>query len=105
MEGGESTHSAVVITRHGKSAAVLVSPDDLESLTETLHWLSDPSHRSEISEADTDIEAGRTLSLAELGGMRSGFVGVANRVLVRIDEDIRVVHVMRIVHRADVYRL
>jgi antitoxin YefM len=66
VEGVESTHSAVVITRHGKPAAVLLSPDDLESLTETLDWLSDPSHRSEISEADADIEAGRTLSLAEV---------------------------------------
>lgn len=41
---------------------------------------------------------------AELDGMRSGYVGIAYRVLVRIDEDSRVVSVMRIAHRADAYR-
>ncbi len=66
VEGVESTHSAIVITRHGRPAAVLLSPDDLESLTETVDWLSDPGHRAEISEAEADIKAGRTLSLAEV---------------------------------------
>lgn len=41
---------------------------------------------------------------AELDGLRSGYVGIAYRVLVRIDEDQRVVNVMRIAHRADAYR-
>lgn len=41
---------------------------------------------------------------AELEGLRAGYVGIAYRVLVRIDEDARVVSVMRIAHRADVYR-
>lgn len=40
----------------------------------------------------------------ELEGLRAGHVGVAYRVLVRIDEDARLVQVMRIAHRADVYR-
>ena len=42
---------------------------------------------------------------AELAGMRSGYVGIAYRVLVRIDEDARIVYVLRIAHRADVYGL
>ena len=42
---------------------------------------------------------------AELAGMRSGHVGIAYRVLVRIDEDARIVYVLRIAHRADVYGL
>ncbi|MFJ8896803.1 type II toxin-antitoxin system RelE/ParE family toxin [Leifsonia sp. NPDC102414] len=41
---------------------------------------------------------------AELEGMRSGYVGISYRVLVRIDEDARLVQVMRIAHRADAYR-
>lgn len=40
----------------------------------------------------------------ELAELRSGYVGVAHRILVTIDEDARVVYVMRIAHRADVYR-
>ena len=41
---------------------------------------------------------------AELNGMRSGYVGIAYRALVRIDEETRIVYVLRIAHRADVYR-
>jgi antitoxin YefM len=66
VESVEATHDAVVITRHGKPAAVLLSPADLESLTETLRWLSDPQHRDEIAEAETDIAEGHTLSLDEV---------------------------------------
>ena len=40
---------------------------------------------------------------AELADLRSGYVGIAYRVLVRIDEEARIVHVLRIAHRADVY--
>ncbi len=42
---------------------------------------------------------------AELAGQRSGYVGVAYRILVRIDEDARIVYVLRIAHRSDVYGL
>lgn len=41
---------------------------------------------------------------AELEGQRSGYVGIAYRVVVRVDEDAQVVYVLRIAHRADVYR-
>ncbi|WP_025159512.1 type II toxin-antitoxin system RelE family toxin [Leifsonia aquatica] len=41
---------------------------------------------------------------AELQGMRSGYVGIAYRVLVRVDEEQRLVEVMRIAHRSDAYR-
>ena len=66
VESVEATHEAVVITRHGKPAAILLSPADLESLTETLSWLADPQHRAEVDEAETDIAEGRTLSLDEV---------------------------------------
>ncbi len=41
---------------------------------------------------------------AELDGQRSGYVGIAYRVVVRVDEEARTLYVMRIAHRADVYR-
>lgn len=41
---------------------------------------------------------------AELAGLRAGYVGIAYRVLVRVDEEAHLVIVMRIAHRADVYR-
>ena len=66
VEGVESTHDAVVITRHGKPAALLISPDDLDSLQETLAWLSDPGHAAEMAEAAEDAASGRMLSLDEV---------------------------------------
>lgn len=66
VESVESTHDAVVITRHGKPAAILISPDDLDSLQETLAWLSDPNHAAEMREAEEDLAAGRMLSLEEV---------------------------------------
>lgn len=44
----------VVVTRNGRPAAVLVSPDDLESLEETLAILSDPELMKQIREADAE---------------------------------------------------
>lgn len=41
---------------------------------------------------------------AELEGQRSGYVGIAYRVVVRVEEASHRVYVLRIAHRADVYR-
>lgn len=41
---------------------------------------------------------------AELAGQRAGYVGIGFRVLVRIDDDQRLVTVMRMAYRADAYR-
>lgn len=65
VESVESTHNAITITRHGKAAAVLVSADDLQQLTDTVEWLNDPLTAPELAEAATDIDAGRTMSVAE----------------------------------------
>lgn len=40
----------------------------------------------------------------ELAGMRSGYVGVAFRVLISIEDGEKIVYVQRIAHRADAYR-
>jgi antitoxin YefM len=42
----------IVVTRNGKPAAVLVSPDDLESLEETLAIMSDRSLAAQIRESE-----------------------------------------------------
>ena len=47
------TWERVLITKNGKPAAVLISPDDLESLLETLEVLSDPDAMAAIREADS----------------------------------------------------
>ena len=48
----EHHHERVVITRNGHDAAVLISPDDLAELEETLSVLSDPEALADIREAD-----------------------------------------------------
>lgn len=60
------THERVVITRNGEPAAVLISPDDLASLEETLEILSDKTLMRQIAEGRAEIEAGQTVELSEL---------------------------------------
>lgn len=63
----EDQHDRVVVTRNGKPAAVLISPDDLESLEETLAVLSDPVAMEQIRESEKSLAAGEPLtSLADL---------------------------------------
>jgi antitoxin YefM len=63
----EDQHDRVVVTRNGKPAAVLVSPEDLESLEETLAILSDPVAMEQIRESERSLAAGEpTTSLAEI---------------------------------------
>lgn len=47
----EHTHDRVVVTRNGRPAAVMISPDDLASLEDTLDLLSDPDAMRELAEA------------------------------------------------------
>jgi antitoxin YefM len=48
----EYQHERVVVTRNGRNAAVLVSPEDLAELEETIDVLSDPGALADIREAD-----------------------------------------------------
>lgn len=56
----ETTHARVIVTKHGRPAAVLVSPDDLAALEETLDILSTPGALEEIRQAEAEIEQGKT---------------------------------------------
>jgi antitoxin YefM len=61
----EREHGRVVITKHGRPAAVLLSVDDLESLEETLEILSNPELMADIREAEADLAAGKTSPLTK----------------------------------------
>ena len=66
VDEAETTHEIITITRHGRAAAVLMSADDLESLHETLYWLSKPGIRESIAQAERQYAAGETISGDEL---------------------------------------
>jgi antitoxin YefM len=55
----EDEHQRVILTRNGRPAAVLISPDDLEALEDTLELLADPRARREIERARRDIAGGK----------------------------------------------
>lgn len=48
----EHHHDRVVVTRNGRAAAVILSPDDLAELEETIEVLSDNAALADIREAD-----------------------------------------------------
>lgn len=48
----------VVVTRHGRPAAVLISPDDLDGLEETLAVMSDPALMASIRESEQELARG-----------------------------------------------
>jgi prevent-host-death family protein len=60
------THDRVVITRNGEPAAVLISPDDLESLEETLAILADPEAVAAIREGEEAIARGEIATLHDV---------------------------------------
>ncbi|MBC2592457.1 type II toxin-antitoxin system Phd/YefM family antitoxin [Rhodococcus aetherivorans] len=66
VDSAEATHDIITITRHGKPAAVLMSADDLESLHETIYWLSRSGTAESVAVADREYAAGQTASLDEL---------------------------------------
>ncbi len=62
----EREHERILLTRHGRPAAVIMSPDDLASLEDTLELLSDPEGRAEIEAGRQDIAEGRTVTGEDL---------------------------------------
>ena len=62
----EHTHDRIVVTRNGQPAAVMISPDDLASLEDTLELLSDPDAMQELSEAKRAAETGDYITGDEL---------------------------------------
>ena len=57
----EREHERVTVTRNGRAAAVIMSPDDLAELEETLAVLSDSDALADIREADAAYASGDVL--------------------------------------------
>ena len=65
VERLEREHGRVVITKHGRPAAVVMSLEDLEGLEETLEILSDPKLMRRIRKAEAEIAAGQAEELTK----------------------------------------
>jgi antitoxin YefM len=65
------THERIVITRHGNAVAILLSPDDLESLEETLDVLSSPESMRQLAESREALRSGEMLDADELAELLS----------------------------------
>lgn len=65
VERLEREHGRVVITKHGRPAAVVLSIEDLEGLEETLELLSDPRAMRRIRKAQAEIAAGEVPELSK----------------------------------------
>ena len=57
-----TTGSELVITRHGKPAAVVMSHEEYESLIETLNILSDAETMKALADAADDLAAGNLVA-------------------------------------------
>jgi prevent-host-death family protein len=51
-------HERIVVTRNGRPAAVMISPDDLDSLEETLALLGDTEAVKALAEAEGAVASG-----------------------------------------------
>ncbi len=56
----------VIVTRHGRPAAVLVPVDEYEALEETAEILSDAETMTAIEEGRREVERGETVTLDQL---------------------------------------
>lgn len=65
VERLEREHGRVVITKHGRPAAVVISVEDLEGLEETLDVLSDPKVLRRIRKAESEIATGASEELTK----------------------------------------
>ncbi|MGI9646331.1 MAG: type II toxin-antitoxin system Phd/YefM family antitoxin [Ilumatobacteraceae bacterium] len=54
----EREHERVVVTRNGRPAAVMISPEDLDSLEETLALLGDSDAVRALADAEAAVAAG-----------------------------------------------
>lgn len=54
----EREHERIVVTRNGRAAAVLISPQDLAELEETVSVLADAQALTDLREADAAYASG-----------------------------------------------
>ncbi len=65
VERLQREHGRVIITKHGRPAAVVLNVEDLEGLEQTLEILSDPRALRRIRKAETEIAAGEAVALTK----------------------------------------
>ena len=61
----EREHGRVIITKHGRPAAVVLSIEDLEGLEETLELLADPKIVRRIKKANAELAEGKSATLTK----------------------------------------
>lgn len=66
----EREHARVVITKHGRPAAVVVSTADLESLEETLDIMGNQGLLADIREAVMELSEGAAVPLTKDEALR-----------------------------------
>ncbi|MCA1726130.1 MAG: type II toxin-antitoxin system Phd/YefM family antitoxin [Actinobacteria bacterium] len=66
VDAVEGRHEQVVITRHGRPVAVLVSMEEQAAVEETLEILQDEELLEALRESEEDVRAGRTIPLSEV---------------------------------------
>jgi antitoxin YefM len=65
VEGVETEHRRVVITKHGRPSVVVLAVADLEALEETLDILSDPEAMADLREAEKARTSGESIELSK----------------------------------------
>ncbi len=59
-------HARVTVTVDGRRAAVLIAPDDLESLEETIAVLSDTNAMRQLVDSEAELARGEVVTAEEL---------------------------------------
>jgi antitoxin YefM len=62
----ETRHEHLIITRKGRPAAVVLSPEEWDSIEETLEILQDEATLGDLRESELDVRAGRLSGLDEV---------------------------------------
>jgi antitoxin YefM len=65
VEGIETEHRRVVITKHGRPSVVVLAVEDLEALEDTLDLLSNPDAMVELREAATARQSGEAIEMTK----------------------------------------
>lgn len=70
LEEVEKLSKRVIITSHGKTKAVLVNADELESMEETLEILRDKRAMASITKSMKEVKAGKIIPFEEVVGAK-----------------------------------
>jgi antitoxin YefM len=62
----ENEHERILVTRNGRPSFVLISPDDLESLEETLDIVRDPDLMASLAVSRRESKMGKRVRLTDM---------------------------------------